>query len=175
MKIPQIKEIAISFIQKDKKRVVNIAIFIVSIAIACIISVSQGQVRKALSLKRDAEIKRNELLSGLSQSEKTIESYREALIHEKDAPAFVNTINSIAKEMNVEVLSIKPEPQIQETEYIRYHFIVIIQADNYHAIGKFIARIEGYSESNFVQTLSIKTLADKLVADLALNLMAFKN
>lgn len=166
-----------SFLE-SKEKILSIAIFIFALLIAASIYISQSKSLRLLNTRKDMQIKKNEVLSGIGQSERKLKFYR-SLLNEKDAPSMTNTIRNIAKESAVQIISIEPGQEEKQSVYTKHPFILTIHADSYHAIGKFISKIEGYSDVYIVEAINIRPLgetaarANKLVVNLTLNIIAF--
>jgi len=173
----------------DKKKIFSIGIIIITIVAALIIHGSQTKKIDSLRVERDAELKKNETLNDISRSEKTIKLYSN-ILSKKDAASVMNTLSGIAKESDITIVSIKPDTEENRTLYIRSPFSLVIETDNYHAIGKFISRIENNPDIYFVDAINIKAQeesptpdkeltqmpkpANKLIVNLILSIIAFK-
>ncbi|MDP3731524.1 MAG: type 4a pilus biogenesis protein PilO [Candidatus Omnitrophota bacterium] len=155
MKIEYSKEKLINLFLKGRKKVLSIGITIFTIIITLIIHSIQGKKIESLHINKDAELKKNEVLSEISRSEKAIELYKN-LLSKKDASLVTNTLTDIARDSRVRLISIKPDTEINRPLYIKYPFILVIGADNYHAIGKFISSIENQPDIYFVDGISIR-------------------
>lgn len=176
----------VSLFLEKKEKILSTAIFIFALLIATSIYISQTKSLRLLNIKRDTQIKKNEVLNEIRQSEKKIKFYSN-LLNEKDASSITNTISNIAKESGVQIISIEPGREEKQSLFIKYPFILTIHADSYHAIGKFITKIESYSDAYIVETTSIRPLSEvlnkeldetaaktnKLIVNLTLNIIAF--
>ncbi len=103
----------------------------------------------------------------------------------------MDTISGIAKDSNVLLVSIKPGTEENQPLYIKYPFVLVIGVDSYHAIGKFISRIENQSDIYLVEAISIKFQdasrrqekelvevtrpTNKLIVNLTLSMIAVKD
>ena len=175
--IEYVKERLIFLPPEIKEKVFTIAIFVFALIVAGVLYKSQTSNLKLLNSRKGTEIKKNEALKEIQQLEKAIKSYT-GLLPEKDASAIVNTISSIAKESGVQVVSLEPGRQEKQPLYIKYPFMINIRAESYHAIGKFISKLESRSGVYSVEALSIRpssvdTPEDKLTVSLTLNIIAF--
>jgi Tfp pilus assembly protein PilO len=102
----------------------------------------------------------------------------------------MNTFSSIARDFNVRLISVSPGNEENQPLYIKTPFTLVIGADSYHTIGKFISSLENQPGIYFVETISIRSqeesrtpaqeltqepkLADKLIVNLILSIIAFK-
>lgn len=187
MKIEYSKGKLVSLLLENKEKIFSITILILALLIAAAIYRSQSRHLYLLTIKKDTEIKKNAVLGKIKESEKKIKFYK-GLLKEKDASSIVNAINNIAKDSGVQIISIEPQAEEKQSLYVNYPFILTINADNYHAIGKFISKIESYSNVYFTQAISIRPLGDlsneesegtapkinKLTVNLTLNIIAFR-
>ncbi len=164
MKIEYSKEKLINLFIKGRKKVLSIGMAVFTIIITLIIHSIQAKKIESLHINKDAELKKNEVLSEISRSGKAVELYNNLLKH-KDASLVTNTLTDIARDSRVRVISIKPDTEINRPLYIKYPFILVIGADSYHAIGKFISSIENQPEIYFVDGISIKFQKESRAAD----------
>ena len=164
MKIEYSQEKIMNLFLKGKKRVLSIGIILFTLFITLIIYRIQTKQIESLHLNKDTELKKNDVLNELSRSEKAIKLYKN-LLSQKDASLVTNTISGIAKDSNVKLISIKPAREENQPLYIKTPFILVIDADNYHAIGKFISSLENQSDIYFIDTISIRSKEESRTAD----------
>lgn len=174
---------------KGKKNIFNLGIIILTLIIVSSVYRNQNKTIESLNIKKETEIKKNEVLNEISRSEKKFKSYGN-LLGKKDATSVVDTIKNLAKDSGVEAISVKPGTEEVQLFYIKYPFILVISADSYHAIGKFIDKIESHPDVYFVDAISIRSQqesetldkesaqmpksANRLIVDLILSIIAFK-
>jgi Tfp pilus assembly protein PilO len=163
----------------DKNKIINAIIILVTLPIAVNIYKFQTRNIDALNMQKDIEIKKNEILEKIGQSEKKINAYKE-LLNKKDISLIVNTISNIAKNSGIEVISIKPVNREDLSVYSRYSFALTINADSYHLIGGFISSLESCPDVYFIDRITINVIerdqkTEKLGADLVLSTILFKN
>ena len=189
MKIGYPKEKLINLFLKGRKRVLSIGIIILTLVITLIIYRIQIKKVESLHVNKDTEQKKNEVLNEISRSEKTVKLYKN-LLSQKDVSSVMNTISDIARDSNVRLVSIRPGNEEKQPLYTKYPFILVIGADNYHVIGKFISSIENQSDIYFMDAISIRSQeesqildkeltqepesTDKLIVNLILSIIAFK-
>jgi len=189
MKIEYSKEKLMNVFLKGGKRVLSIGIILFTLSIALIIYRIQTKQIESLYVNKDTELKKNDVLNEINRSEKAIKLYKN-LLSQKDASLLMNTISDIARNSNVRLISIKPDREENQPLYIKTHFILVIGADNYHAIGKFISKLENQSDIYFIDTISIRSQeesrtpvqeltkvskpANRLIINLILSIIAFK-
>ncbi|MDD4980859.1 MAG: type 4a pilus biogenesis protein PilO [Candidatus Omnitrophica bacterium] len=188
MKIEYPKGELISLFKQYKGKIPAIVIIIFTLFAAAGIYKSQANILRSMNLRKDRELNKNRVLGEISQSEKKIESYQ-GMLMEKNAPAIIDKITKLAKDSNIKIISIEPGPQEKHPLYTRYPFILAINAGSYHAVGKFISKIENYSDLYFVNAATIKPAegsgasgqksdkggpaTDKLRVNLTLSIIAF--
>ncbi len=174
---------------RGKTKILNIALIILTVIIAPNVYKSNARSIASLNIRKDTESKKNGVLGEISQSEKMIKFYKN-LFNKKDASLVINTINNIARDSNVKIISIKPGAEEQEPVYTRFPFVLTVSADSYHGIGKFISKIENHPDVYFVDAISIKTqevsreqdresglglkAANRVIVNLTLSIIIFK-
>ncbi len=167
------------FLNKYKKNTLNVIVIIAALIIAGNIYKGQSKTIALLKERKESEAKKNELLLGLSQLENKMSMYKDA-IGKKDVSLIINTVSGIAKDTGVNIISLKPEDAQADSFYMRYPFVLDVQANNYHSIGKFISRLESSPDIYIVELLTIRAEAEdsaenKLNADIRLNTIGLKN
>jgi len=145
---------AIELINKNKGAFFNIALILLSLFISSKIYKSQGKAIESLREQTLEESKKNEVLQDILSLEKKIGLYKD-LLHKKDAASAISTLGNIAKESNINIISIKPYPAQELTDYIKIPFELSVNAPNYHSLGKFISRIENQQDVYVIDSLSI--------------------
>jgi len=189
MRMGYSREKLMNLFLKGRKRVLSIGIILFTLIITLIIYRVQIKKIELLHVNKDSELKKNEVLKEISRSEKTIKLYKN-IFSKKDASSVMNTISNIARDSNVRLISIRPGNEENQPLYIKCPFILVIDADNYHAIGKFISSIENQSDIYFVDAISIRSQEEsqipdkeltgvskptnKLIVNLILSIIAFK-
>lgn len=93
----------------NRKTIVNIIIVCVSSIIIFNIYQSQTKKIQTLEVNRDAESQKNSLLNEINKLEKVVDSYKKNF-NKEDSLGFITTINNIAKNSGVKIISIKPSP-----------------------------------------------------------------
>ena len=151
-------QLNVEMLNKYKNLLLNVLIIIVAGIIAG--NIYKAQSLKVVSLERqkDAETKKNEVLGDISGLEKKIGSYKE-FINKKDIASIINTINRIAQESSVKITAIKPQREIgEDRDYLRYPFVLTVDAGDYHALGKFIAKLESSADIYNIDSLNINSV-----------------
>lgn len=173
----------IGFINKYKNILnLNVVVIILSMIIASNIYKSQAKIKKLLMEKKDMEIKKNVALGDIKQSEEVINAYKNFL-NQKDIALAINTISSIAKGSDVKIISFNPGTKADYPVYIKYPFVLSIEADSYHAIGGFISKLESHNDVYMVEGLNMKSLPEssgeppryKLAINLIVSTIIFKD
>ena len=150
-------------LKKYKNKALSAGVVLLTLIIILNIYKGQNQELKRLYEVREAELKKNEVLSALSKSEKKISSFRK-VFGKKDSSFVINTLSNIARQSNVKIISINPRGQDNRAAYIRYPFDLIVGAENYHTVGRFVSNIESYGDTFFVERMNMK-LAGKTSPD----------
>jgi len=147
-------------IGKYKSNIANLVVVIIFVFIS--INLYKTQTRNAASLKgkKETEAKKNKVLENLSQMRGKIDELTN-FINTKDLYLTIGNLNNMAKESEVKIILIKPLAQQDFSLYIRYPFELLVEASNYHQIGKFISSIESNSSIYSVGYLSMHTARNK--------------
>ena len=142
---------------KNKFLNINIVIIIVALIIANNIYKRQTNIIGSLKQNKDAEIKKNEILGSIAQLEKKINAYKDFLnINKGDKSLIMSTINDIAKDSDVKIVSFRPESEIDYYAYVKYPIFLVINAKDYNQIGRFMSKIENSSYVYMVDNLNIR-------------------
>jgi len=147
----------------NKNSILNIAIIILAIIFAFNIYKGQNITLEWLKQKRDTELKKNEVLGDIGQLENAMNSYKK--FFNRDSSQVINILNNIARDSSVKIISIKPQPEVISTIYINYPFNLSLSVDNYHALGRFVSRIESYSNVYVVEKVEVKPSSKASKAD----------
>ncbi len=161
---------------KYKNKILNIAIIILALIISSNIYKKQAKEIESLKGKTNVEIKKNNMLKSISQLEKRINTYRN-LFAKKDVSENINTISNIAKESGIKIVSIKPIPEQRQIypEYIKFPFNLVLNTSKYHALGKFISKVEGYRDVYVIDSLEMRfePTKEELTVNLKVSSIAF--
>ena len=148
-----------SLLSKNRK-VINIVIIIIALIVAFNIFKAHDQAIKGLQLQKENEIKKNEALGLLGRLDKRLKAYKDFL-PKKDRSAFTAEVYAIAKELNVKILSLKPQEQDEVYQaYTKNSFNLSINTRDYEALGKFISRLENAGNVYMVDLLEIAPYTD---------------
>lgn len=138
----------------------NILLSVAIIAVACFIAFNfiyknQQQQLQGLMAQKDAELKKNAVLENIVRLEKNIDNYRNVL-PQKDVSETLNTINTLARDAGVKIVSMKPLPADQtSTAYAKTSFDVALSASSYHALGRFISSLESNQDVYILEFVDI--------------------
>lgn len=144
---------------KQKNKVLNIAIILVSALIAVNIYKAQVKVIAGINELKDTEFKKNGVIDEISQYEKKINSYKDFLV-KKDTGVIINTIDGIANECGVKIISLKPSGAQDFPLYTRQPFDLLIAAPGYHAVAEFISQLENHNDIYIIDSINMKVMAD---------------
>ena len=150
----------------NKKYAFNIAVIILSFIIASKIYKHQETEINLLQQKKGEAEKRNQLLGNISQFEKRTLAYR-ALFAKTDTGMTIDTFSKIAKDTGVKIMGVRPMPEQKLAGYAKTPFDLVLSAPSFHALGKFISKIESYKEVYMVDILDIRSYPQ--IKDLSVN------
>ncbi len=173
--------IKIESLNKYKNRILNSAIIIIALIIAGNIYKNQSLKAGQLLEKKEMETKKNAVLGNISRLEKKFSAYKK-FVNKKDISAVINTINNIARESGVKINSIKPQPELEEADYIKYPFLLAVNAKDYHSLGGFISKLESSPDIYAVENINIRLITeqqkikdiDEIAVDLAVSTCLLK-
>lgn len=167
-------------LDKYKSNIANLATIIILVVISINVYKTQSRNLAALNERREVEAKKNKVLENISQLQKKIDGLV-AFVNNKDLYATINDLNNIARECSVKISSVKPAGQEDSPLYTKFPFELMIEAENYHNIGKFIGKIESSPNIYRVESLTLHPPQDtqggkpqKIVASLRMNTILFK-
>src|SRR3989338_180475 len=139
----------------SKNVMLNLAVIILALIIAGNIYKNQTQALEALKEKKEMELKKNAVLADIGSLENRIYAYKD-LLNVKDLSSTINKINSMAREVDIKIVSIRPQAEKDYVVYIKYFFDLEVTARNYHHLGKFISRIEDSPDIYIIERTDIK-------------------
>lgn len=170
-----------SLIIQNKNKIIHILVFIVILMIAKNIIINQNKNVKLLTSQIEEQGKKNGMLSDLSQVEKILAMYKN-ILNKKDMSSVINTISNIAADSKIKIELIRPLPAENSLVYTRYPFSLSFDVSGYHALGKFINKIERHPDVYFVDKISIKPRqqtpeqqSNNLQVDLIISTIIFKD
>jgi len=146
---------AIKFLNLYKNKTLSALIIIISLIIASSIYKSQAKNIKLLTQNKETETKKNEAIDKIMETDKAFKSYQKVL-KKKDINTAINTISNIAQDSNIIINSLKPAKEEVGPVYIKYPFELLVSADSYHNIGRFISKVEAHGDIYFVDSLNIR-------------------
>jgi hypothetical protein len=139
---------------QHKNKVVNSVILILALLLAH--NIYQQQLRTADSLRQRKEVeqKKNAVLEDIRLLERKIKGYKD-FVNRKDISVSMNIMSEIAQQFSINVISIRPDRELEDPLYTRHFFALKLETDNYHNLGKFISRLESRRELYSVEKLKI--------------------
>jgi hypothetical protein len=168
---------ASQIVNKIKDNAFNVAIILFAFLISYNIYKKQNREYGILFETKAGELKKNEVLARIIGLEKKTDVYKN-LLRDKDENLLMRSINEIAREANVRIISIRPSSQQAGSEYIlESPFELTVETEDYHALGSFISKVENYADFYLVEQLNIQYAQDteKFTARLRLSYVVFKN
>ncbi len=149
-----------NLVAKHKNKLINTAIIILALVVANHIFKIQSEKIKRLQEDKKNELRRREVLVAIDELENKLNQYRQDLAR-KDSSAVISSINELAKESGVSILSIKPDQEARLGDYAKVPFMLSLKAAGSHAIGKFISKLEANREVFYsVESLRIAPAPD---------------
>ncbi len=170
------------FAHIQKNVILNIAILALALLISRGIYKSQNQEINKLISQKTSEVQKNEALRSLSKTEKLYNAYK-SLLKKSEGSFPIDSIGEMARETGIKLVSIEPSGDQDFSVYARRSFSISINANNYHALGEFIAKLENSDDIYIVDSLNIKTnyadkvneRSDRISADLRLSSIMLKS
>ena len=137
-------------IRQYKNQIFNIMIIVLALIIANVLYKNQARTAESLKIQKEEAIRVNELLSQISASESEINLYKDAL-GVNETSELINEINSIAKQSEVKIISIKPGEKTLFSSYSKQKFEISVTSPSSHYIGKFVNGLENSSAAFIVE------------------------
>lgn len=141
---------------QHKNKVINTAIVALALLIAHNIYQHQLGVMDSLKQQKHTEEQKNIVLENIQQLEKKIMVHK-GFINRKDISIAMNLMSELAQGYSINVISIRPEGQEERPLFIKYFFVLKLETEKYHNLGKFISKLESRSELYSVENLKIGT------------------
>jgi Tfp pilus assembly protein PilO len=164
------------FTNKYKNIIFNIALVLGAVFIAYnFIYTRHLKDLTSLKQQKETEIKKNAVLEKVSKLEKRLNAYKNFLV-KKDTGLIIGVLSNMARATGLEISSIRPETEQKFLTYIKVPFSLEMSADNYHALGEFISKLESSSDIYRVEEINIRSQGpgNKLAVNLKVNKISFK-
>jgi len=125
----------------NKNKLFNIVLIAVVLFIA--LKIYEGQSKKIDLLKVAIieEGRKNQVLEDIAELDERIASYQ-GLLERKEESAYINDINTLARNSNVRLLSIRPSGENRFSDYTKYSFELSVLSADYDSLAIFINAIE---------------------------------
>ena len=144
---------------RHKNKIVNILVIILAFYFAIKIYKSQIAKNDSLKSKIEVENQKNDVVEKIIELRKRNDSYVN-FVNNKDISVIINNIGNIARMYSVQLVSVRPMPRTEDKIFETYPFSVALEADSYHKIGKFIAKIESHPDIYIVNRASVSAMGD---------------
>ncbi len=141
-------------LSRYKNIIFNLGVIILVLIFAGNVYKRQVKDIEVIKTTRDSEARKNEVLGNIRQKEKKINSFKNA-INKKDVSLIMNPLSSIARDSSVKIISIGPQGEKDYPVYLKYSFALVVTANNYHNIGKFISKLENSGDIYIVESINI--------------------
>jgi hypothetical protein len=147
---------SVSLINKNKDKILNVALIIISLVVAS--NIYKKQVAKIDSLKASIveEEKKNQALDSIEKLDVKIDLYRK-LLPGREASVSINDINNIARNVGVGVISIKPSGEEKFPDYTKYIYDLTVSSSDYDSLARFINALEANQTVYVIDTFSISS------------------
>jgi len=135
----------------EKIKLPNLIIIIIIIIVGFNIYKDQTKSIEALKEKIKVEEEKNAVLKELSGLRGKLDAYM-AILARKEVRLFMSSIQNSAKDSGVAISSIKPRNEQVKEDYVIVPFDLTVTAPNYHALAKFISKLENSKDVYFVDS-----------------------
>lgn len=161
---------------KYKNIGLNLAVIVLALIVSANIYKRQVKQMQALKADKEMEIKKNAVFQNIGKLEEKLDAYKN-LLARKDTNKIMNDINNLAKESDVKIVSIKPAQEKAEQDYIKLPLELVLSVPDYHVLGKFISKLESYTDVYVIESLEINSESQKneLTANLRLITIIYKD
>ena len=107
--------------------------------------------------------------------EKKIAAYKNLLVP-KETGVVINTISRMARDSNVNIVSIKPAVPQKFPNYVKIPFTLVLSAPSFYDLGNFVSRLESFQDVYTIESMNTKRqgLASELQADLTINSISYQ-
>jgi Tfp pilus assembly protein PilO len=146
-------------IKKYQSQVFNLAVVILALIIAFKIYENNAAEVVLLNQSKDTQIEKNIALGEISKVNQEINAVKK-FINQKEQDSVINTVGDIAQKTGVEILSINPAAEEKNSYYTKFFFDLVLSADSYHKIGKFISLLESSQDIFNIQAVSLDQQSD---------------
>jgi Tfp pilus assembly protein PilO len=150
--------IATDYFSKNKNKLVNGGVIILAVFIAFYLYGLQAQQLVSLRESKNEEIKKSEIIESLNKVEKKISKYKQ-IFTKKDLGSVIDAMTEIARDSQVQVISVKPGPEERKADYIKTSFFIVVRVADYHALGNFISKVENYKDLFMVEEVNISSVS----------------
>ena len=153
----------------DKKNLVNIGVIGLSFFVAFYIYKQQIQESKQIEQKTHEAVENNKVCESINQFEKKTSAYKE-LLARKDSNKVIDAFSKIAQETGIKITGIRPANEQQLSGYTKTPFDLVLSVPSFHALGKFIGRIESDKDVYMVDNLEIRSQKETKELDVNLTI-----
>jgi Tfp pilus assembly protein PilO len=158
---------ATQFLNRQKRKIINIALILLALVVANNISKQHQKEIQLLKEQCDQEKKKSDVLISLNKAQKRILVFKKFLAR-KEASLLIKDISNIAQEQNLKIISLKPLAEQRGADFVKLPFDLSASLDSYHALGKFISRIE--SSDNVYLVENVRIFSNEETRQLTVNL-----
>ena len=161
-------------IAKHKNAVLSLAILAIAGFVSFNIYNKSVQEKAGLQAQIEDEKKKNEVLLQIATLEKKLEGYKQ-LLTKKEAGEVIGAISSYAKGFGLQIQSVRPGQEQKFKEYIKVPYMLVLRANSYHDIGRFVSMIESSREVFVIDAINIASETDirKLIVNITVNAVEY--
>jgi Tfp pilus assembly protein PilO len=171
----------INYIINYRNKAVSVIIILLAFIVGYNIYKQQADVIESLKQAKETEVKKLTTLGGIDELEKRVKLYRD-FVNRKDPLSLIKAFNKIAREVGVNIASLKPEQSQDFPMYLKYPYSLTVTAKSFSLLGKFISRLESSPDIFIIDSAVIRTIGtvaensttDSLSLSLVVNTVIFK-
>jgi hypothetical protein len=158
-----------SLIGKNKNKVFNIVLVIISLIFASNIYKKQIANINSLEANITEEEKKNRTLDNIGKLNSKIDAYRK-LLPRKESDSSMNDINNIARNAGVKIMSNKTSGEESFPDYKKYIYDLAISSPDYDSLAKFINLLEVSQAVYMIDVLDLRSFSYNREKELNANL-----
>ncbi|MCK9572332.1 MAG: type 4a pilus biogenesis protein PilO [Candidatus Omnitrophica bacterium] len=151
-------------IKKYQSQALNLIVVFLALIIAFKIYEKSAAEVAILNQTKNTQIEKNIALEKISKINQEIGAVKK-FINQKDLDSVINTIGDIAQATGVDILSINPAADERNPYYTKFFFDLVLSADSYHKIGKFISLLESSQDIFNIEAVNLDQQSNDLEAD----------
>lgn len=148
------------FVEKIKGMLISWIIFAVTLFVIFNFYQKQNEQIDKIKESQNIEIKKVSLLKKIQATHQELEAYKKLLTKVLE-DSVISSLSGFAKVFNVQVESFKPEAKKLNKDYVEFPFTLLVKANGYHDLARFISRIESYPQVFIITNLDINSVDNR--------------